>query len=157
MPETGIDLYQELLLLTDAVTKAGIPYALCGGLAVAIYGYPRFTKDIDVLLLPEDESRLVEVARGIGYILTGGRMPISDGNVTDWEIARISKVVGSEILVLDMLLVGRSIQSVWDTRELIEWQGRQLAIVSRSGLKQLKQIAGRKQDLLDLEQLGLEP
>jgi hypothetical protein len=157
MPDTGIDLYQELLLLTDAVTQAGIPYALCGGLAVGIYGYPRFTKDIDLLLLPEDEARLVEVARGLGYILTGGRMPVSDGSVTDWEIARVSKVVGSEILVLDMLLVGGSIQSVWDTRELIGWQGRQLAIVSRSGLKRLKQIAGRRQDLLDLEQLGLEP
>lgn len=157
MPDSSIDLYQELLLLTNAVTQAGIPYALCGGLAVAIYGYPRFTQDIDLLLLPEDEQRLVDVAHGLGYTLTGGRTPVSDGGVTDWEIARVSKVVGSEILVLDMLLVGPSIQSVWDTRERIGWQGRQLAIVSRFGLQRLKQIAGRRQDLLDLEQLGLGP
>ncbi len=38
--------------------SGGSHYGLCGGLAVAVHGYPRFTKDIDILIRPE----LLEVA-----------------------------------------------------------------------------------------------
>ena len=32
-----------------ALERAKVPYALCGGLAVALHGFPRATKDIDLL------------------------------------------------------------------------------------------------------------
>ena len=31
-----------------------IPYALCGGMAVVLHGYPRLTRDIDLLIRPSD-------------------------------------------------------------------------------------------------------
>ena len=34
--------------------KNNIDYALYGGLAVALYGFVRFTQDIDLIILPED-------------------------------------------------------------------------------------------------------
>lgn len=83
-------------------------------------------------------------------------MPMGDGNTCDWEIVRVSKVVGADLLSLDLLLVGPSIQAVWDSRIIADFNERQIPVVSREGLKRLKMMAGRKQDLLDLEQLGLD-
>ena len=60
---------------------------------------------------------------------------------------------GKTDLALDLLLVGPSIQTVWDSRGTAAFNGRQIPVVSREGLRQLKLIAGRKQDLLDLEKL----
>lgn len=82
---------------------------------------------------------------------------MGEGEVCDWEIVRVSKVVGRDLLTLDLLLVGPSIRNVWDSREIRVFNGRQIGVVSREGMKRLKLIAGRKQDLLDLEQLGLLP
>ena len=48
-----MDLYEELLEIIDALSKAKLNYALCGRIAVAFYGYPRFTRDIDLLIRPE--------------------------------------------------------------------------------------------------------
>ena len=156
MTDSGIDLYTEFYALTNALFAANVPYALCGGVAVAIHGYPRFTRDIDLLILPEDERRVLDVAEQRQFIFESGRMPRGEVNASDWEIVRVSKVVGEDLLSLDLLLVGPSIQSVWDSRGTAAFNGRQIPVVSREGLKKLKLLAGRKQDLLDIEQLGLD-
>jgi hypothetical protein len=40
-----VKLKDELLKIVVSLDKAGIDYALCGGLAVAVHGHPRMTKD----------------------------------------------------------------------------------------------------------------
>ena len=59
-----------------------------------------------------------------------------------------------ELLTLDLLLVNPVLQRVWEEREVYEWQGRQVQIVSAAGLARMKRLAGRDQDLLDLKKLG---
>ena len=54
----AFDLFRELTSLLSALDEEGIDYALCGGLAMAVHGYPRATVDIDLLILAKDaESR----------------------------------------------------------------------------------------------------
>lgn len=156
MADAGIDLYTEFYEQTDALTAANVPYAVCGGVAVAIYGYPRFTKDIDLLILPEDEQRVLEVAARRQFVFNAGRMPMGQDDAADWHIVHVSKVVGHDLLTLDLLLVGPEIQSVWNSRGIAAFNGREIPVVSLEGLKTLKLMAGRKQDLLDLEQMGLD-
>ena len=55
-PNRVLDLYDELKAVLSALEKAEVPYALCGGLALAVYGHPRATVDID-LLVPADFVR----------------------------------------------------------------------------------------------------
>jgi len=50
-PDGMFDLYQELRKITSALDQHQIEYALCGGLAMAIYDYPRSTIDMDMLIL----------------------------------------------------------------------------------------------------------
>ena len=66
-----IDLYQQLGAITRAFDKAGVEYALCGGLAMAIYGFPRATIDIDFLLPDEGLSAARRTAALLGIYLAG--------------------------------------------------------------------------------------
>ena len=43
-----MDLIAELKRVTGAFDEAGLTYALCGGLAVAVHGAPRATTDLDL-------------------------------------------------------------------------------------------------------------
>lgn len=52
-----MDLQQELFTVLDALAATGIDHAVCGGFAVAIHGYPRLTRDIDVLIQEADLRR----------------------------------------------------------------------------------------------------
>lgn len=45
-------LFNELNDIIEQLEKHQIEYAVCGGLALAIHGFPRATFDIDILILP---------------------------------------------------------------------------------------------------------
>lgn len=53
-----MDLYAELIAVIDLLNAEGIEYAVCGGIAVALHGYVRFTHDLDILVRSEDTSRI---------------------------------------------------------------------------------------------------
>jgi hypothetical protein len=63
MPLSMLDLFEELKAVIASLDKGGVPYALCGGLAMAVHGYPRATVDIDIVVLANDLGR-VEKVRG---------------------------------------------------------------------------------------------
>jgi len=51
----------------DKLEKAGVPYLLGGGIAVAAYGRKRATKDIDLYLKPTDTARALEALGKAGF------------------------------------------------------------------------------------------
>jgi hypothetical protein len=57
-----MNLLDELLRTARALDLASVEHALIGGLAVAVWGAPRATKDIDLLVRREDLDRAVQVA-----------------------------------------------------------------------------------------------
>jgi hypothetical protein len=63
------DLYKTLQNLTERLDRAGIPYALIGGMALAQHGFVRMTEDIDILLTPEDLEKFKAQLLGRGYVL----------------------------------------------------------------------------------------
>ncbi|MCX7407715.1 MAG: hypothetical protein NTZ32_06480 [Planctomycetales bacterium] len=150
-----MDLYDEFFSLIEAFDAAAVPYAVCGGIAVAIHGFPRFTEDIDLLIHPSDEQRALQAAAARQFTLEGGRLPMGNGEDSKWEIVRVSKIVGKSLLTLDLMLAAEEVQLAWNDRAVVEYSGKRVSVVSRPGLKLLKQLAGRRKDLLDLEQLGL--
>jgi hypothetical protein len=152
-----MDLIEELLGLVDALNAERIEYAVCGGIAVAVHGHPRFTKDIDLLVQAADLGRIGELARARGFTLTGVPMRFGVGTAKEREIVRLTKAVGPEALTLDMLLVGEALVDVWSTRTRLKWQGRELGVVSRDGLLRMKRLSGRAQDLADIEALTSRP
>ena len=69
MSDGTIDLIAELERVIDALSGARVPYALCGGLALAIHGHPRATKDIDLLIPPESIGDALGAAARAGFTL----------------------------------------------------------------------------------------
>jgi hypothetical protein len=57
------NLFQSILLLQKLLLDAGIPSIVIGGIAVAAWGEPRVTRDVDlkILLSREDADRLLEI------------------------------------------------------------------------------------------------
>jgi hypothetical protein len=57
------NLFQSILSLQALLNKANIPSIVIGGMAVAIWGEPRLTRDVDlkILLTRKDAGRLLEV------------------------------------------------------------------------------------------------
>ena len=52
-----LDLYEEMLQVVRKLEQERIDYALCGGLAMAVYDVIRATVDIDLLILTLDVDR----------------------------------------------------------------------------------------------------
>ena len=144
------DLYEELRKITSALDEHEIAYALCGGLAMAIYDHARTTVDIDILILSESLESTLEVAAELGYSIRG-----LDMHFGEIEIRRVSKFhpTTRHVLTLDMLLVTPAIREVWESRVLADVEGGTLSVVSREGLIVLKKFRSSGTDMDDIAKL----
>ena len=142
-------LFEELTALVADLDAAGVEYALAGGLAVAVWGAPRATQDIDLLVRRETLEAALTVARGRGFALDALPMRFPDG----MEMRRASKAEPGSLLTLDLLLVNPALEAVWRTRQRLATEQGPLWVVSREGLIRMKVAAGRPQDLADLQRL----
>ncbi len=150
-----MDFLADLEQLVDALGSQDIEYALCGGIAVNIYGHVRATRDI-ALLTPRDAlERIGGAVAPLGYTLRSGLIPFATGTPEQREVYRITRVGGGTHLSLDLVLVTPVLEPVWASRTAVEWRGRRVPIVSLDGLGRMKRLAGRAQDLADLEALAL--
>ena len=89
----------------------------------------------------------------VGFTMPGGIIPFDVGKESERRIFRISKRIGPEILTVDLLLLPPYLQSVWDSREVYEVEGVAITVVSLAGLLEMKRVAGRPQDLSDIDNL----
>lgn len=62
------DVHQALARVTEKLEELGIPYAICGGMAVNAHGYQRTTTDVDLLLTPTGHARFKAAAVGLGWV-----------------------------------------------------------------------------------------
>ncbi len=146
-------LIEELSLLVGEFNDREIEFALCGGLAVAAHGFTRATEDIDFLIREESLTMAYEAAAAVGFDIRGLDMSFKEKTV---EIRRVSKIVGEDVISLDLLLVTPHVEDVWDGRETRAFNGEVISLVSRGGLIKMKRQAGRSQDLTDIERLENE-
>lgn len=145
-----LNLYEELENVTRALTEGGVEFALCGGLALAVHGHPRATKDIDLLVRPEDLQLAKNIARTCGFVLSALPIKFSGSGI---ELERVSKIIGQDVLMLDLLIVNDVLAPVWESRERLPWGKTQIPVITRAGLISMKLSAARPQDLADLAKL----
>ena len=148
-------LLEEFTNLIAEFERREIPYAVCGGLAMAIHGAPRATIDIDLMVQSGDLERAWETAESLGYNVEGLPLNFDDGAI---QIRRISKLEPEHkrLITVDFLLVTDRTRQVWANRETVTWMNGTISTVSREGLIELKQLSARPQDLVDIERLRNE-
>src|ERR1700730_5975528 len=147
-----LDLYEELRKLIAELDRHQIAYALCGGIALAIFDHPRATVDIDLLILSESLGEVIALATELDYTIRGLDMTFAGGAI---EIRRVSKIDSETgiVLSLDLLLVTAETKNMWNSRVQADWEDGKLSVVSREGLIALKKLGGRPQDLADISAL----
>lgn len=149
-----MNIYREFTLLVQALNAADVPYAVCGGLAMAVHGYPRATKDIDLLIHSDDLPRIESLVRSAGFDVPGGVLTFKHGTAEETRVVRFSKFADTQYLTLDLLLVTPVFESVWASRQQAILSEMNFQVVSRDGLALMKTLAGRAQDKADLEKLA---
>jgi hypothetical protein len=147
-----MDLLEELKNLTAKLQSEGIEYALCGGLAMAIYARPRATLDIDIMVELGTLFKTKRAAEDLGFTLSGAPMEFHGGTVQIYRLTKID-AVSAEELVLDCLIVTPETQKVWEGRLQVEWEGGTLSVVSPEGLITLKTWRNSGQDQDDIAYL----
>ena len=149
-----MNLVDELHAIVRTLREAGIPYAVCGGIAVTIHGATRTTKDIDLLVPAAEVPRILEVVRGLGYVFAALPMTFDAGTPKERHVQRVTKVSGTDHLILDLLIAEASFSGLLDGAREIALPEGPLVVVSRSALLSMKRLAGRPQDLADLAALN---
>jgi hypothetical protein len=82
-------------------------------------------------------------------------MSFAAGTPNEIQLHRVSKVLGTEYLTLDLVLVSGILEDVWKGREYFSFENRRIQAVSASGLAKMKLLANRDQDRVDLKKLGM--
>ncbi len=151
-----LDLYEEFRGVVRALEDAKIPYAVCGGLALAIHLQPRATVDIDLLVLPGNLEKAKALLQPLGF--EDWSLPMNlEGKGGQVKIRRLTKLEagGTDSLYVDFLLVeGDILEEAWRTRARAPWTQGEISVVSREGLVALKRMRASGQDLLDIEALN---
>ncbi len=144
----------EFVALVERLQEAKVDFAVCGGMAMAFYGHPRFTYDIDLLILANDLPAALAAAKACGFDDKPELVKLGQRTGKLVEIQRINKFQGEYFLTLDFVLVGPVLEDVWHGRCPFKSGDQTLFAVSRPGIAKMKLLAGRPQDLLDIQSLG---
>jgi len=145
-----VTLYDELRSILDALDQSGVDYALVGGLAVAVWGAPRATKDIDLLVRGEKLPEALAAVRARGFTLEALPFEFKDGAL----LHRISKVAeGGDLMTIDFMVVDRNLEAAWASRTRLPLADREVVVISREALIAMKTLAARPQDIADIQNL----
>jgi hypothetical protein len=147
-----MDLFEEFSKLVAEFKKEKIDYALCGGLAMAVYAFPRATLDIDILIEPESLEKAKSTAKSLGFSLDVGLMKFKEGRIQIYRLTKIDSDT-NEAIILDMLLLTPEIVDVWESKRLVTWDQGDLPVVSPEGLIKLKSLRMTGQDQDDINNL----
>jgi hypothetical protein len=148
------DLFDEFAAMVEALAQAGVPFAVCGGLALAIHARPRATVDIDLLAPPEAVADVIAVAGRLGFEgRLRGPVRLAAGAII---MHRLTKMVPGdpEVLILGVIEAGEGVAAAaWADRVETRWRGVGVPVVSPAGLIALKRLRGSAQDVADIEAL----
>lgn len=151
----------EYFELFKKLSQQQVRYLICGGLAVNIYGIPRMTADIDLLLDFTDENidKFEQVLKSLMYQST---IPVSIKtfvNKKERQKVIIDKNLiaysyfnsRSNYMNLDVLIdVPIAFDELWDKKEERSVDGTSVNLVSVEHLISMKKYANRKQDIDDV-------
>ena len=128
-----------------------VRYMVIGGVASVLYGVPRATFDLDILIeaTPENAQRLLSALVEAGF---GTATMTNAQDIVAHEITVFNDRVRIDV---QTRTPGVSFQDAWRRRKTVTYQGQDFFILSREDLIAAKRACGRQVDLEDVRLLEL--
>jgi hypothetical protein len=139
--------FSELLSLFN---DEGVRYLIVGGFALAHYGKPRYTKDLDIWVDRSDENP----ARVFRALAKFGA-PLEGLAAEDFADSDSIFQIGVEPLRIDILpaISGVEFPAAWERREASRYADVPVQVIGRQDYVTNKRASGRPHDLRDVETL----
>ncbi len=140
------DDFREFLLCLNA---REVRFLVVGGHAVSFHGYPRFTHDVDVVVLPEETNVRALLAALADFGFADVTLQPSD------FLKATTVVLGRAPDQIDIMtfIKGVELFEAWDRRAPGLVDGVNVAFISRQDLIANKLAVGRPEDLADVARL----
>ncbi len=128
-----------------------VKYLVIGGIAAVLYGVPRATFDLDILIEPngDNSQRLLDA-------LANAKLGTASMTTAE-EILATEITVFKDRIRLDVQTStpGLVFAGAWERRVTMSYRGQQFYVVARDDLIASKRAAGRTVDLEDVRILEL--
>ena len=150
MKQKKFKLEQDFLDFIRLCNEKDVRYLVIGGYAVNVHGYVRYTKDIDIAIEISEANaeKLTVVIQDFGLGSLG---------LTKEDFLQKNFVIqlGHEPVRIDILndVSGVTFEQAWQNRKEVEYDGVRINFIGLEELLILKRMAGRMQDLTDIEKL----
>ena len=129
-----------------------VKYALAGGLAVAFYSIPRFTKDIDFLIKEDELKKISNILIQHGYFASSKPWKFRN---TELVLHRYMKIEDQDEMIIDILVSGNlTFDRIVDEAEIYKSEKiGDVRLVTKKDLIDMKRIRNSAQDKADIERL----
>ena len=147
------------------LTENNVQYLICGGLAVNIYGIPRLTADID-LLVDFEEKNIIAFEKLVGLLYYQPRLPFPISSLLDkakrTEYIKEKNLIAfsyynvmANFMNVDVLIdVPMTFSAMWTQKEVRKIDKTDIYLISLDHLILMKQYANRIQDQQDVLMLS---
>ncbi|MDB5323135.1 MAG: hypothetical protein JWN40_4766 [Phycisphaerales bacterium] len=146
-----VNLFPDFKELLGSLNSAGVRYLVLGGYAVNHYGYHRATDDLDIWIATDPaNTEKVSVA-----LQEFGGFPASKVKPSMFQERGKVFIFGREPVRVDILTGPSAVdfETSYLRKNLVEWDGIKVPLISFEDLKTNKRGSGRAKDLADLENL----
>ena len=136
--------------LYRSLKKHKVKYLLVGGMAAVLYGSPRLTKDVDILIEPSlaNINRLLKALADAGF---GTAALTSAKKVLANEVTIFDDYVRLDVLAK---IKGVDFKKGWKSRWVVNLGGIRVPVLGLSDLIRAKKASGRQIDLQDVRTLN---
>jgi hypothetical protein len=150
--------------LLEALYKNKVKYLIVGGLAVNLYGVPRVTQDIDLIISTSKSNvlKLISLLKNLGYV---PRLPVNPAHlalpdkVKDWIESKNLKAFSfyhqkDNYKVVDIVLVhSLDFEQSFKNKTVKKVDNIKIYLASMDDLIRTKEFGNRPQDLSDIAML----
>ncbi len=129
-----------------SLQKHDVRYVVIGGIAAVLYGVPRATFDLDILIEASEENAQ-RLLLAFQEAVLGTATLIDPQGLLANEITVFKDVVRIDV---QTSTPGLTFAQAWQYKRVVEFHGQPLFLVGLPDLIAAKQAAGRKVDLEDV-------
>lgn len=150
-------MLNRLVKVFASLNSRDVKYIVIGGIASTLYGVPRATFDLDILIeaTPENAQRLLDA-------LLDAQLGTAALTSSEELLANVITMFQDRVRIdVQTSTPGIDFETAWQRRETMTYSGQQFFVLSRDDLIASKRAAGQPVDLEDVrileEDAGNDP